>query len=182
MTIAHAFNYRMAVLRNGVKSAVRVARARKSEGCFLVNSDIPWGQQVAVMFQIVSTMALELPSFLGELEELRGMSPNVQLNFALWGHDNHEDVDCECQASDRTAAYVHDLTVNRRGSVDSPDARVASTSSTGSEGHLRPEPGWEKGHPGFVPFVSCRPGAYGRLLLTVYVRWRTGLLVSSDWL
>ena len=25
MTIAHAFNYRMAVLRNGVKSAVRVA-------------------------------------------------------------------------------------------------------------------------------------------------------------
>ena len=38
--------------------------------------------------------------------ELRGMSPNVQLNFELWGHDNHEDVDCECQASDRTAAYV----------------------------------------------------------------------------
>ena len=29
MTIAHAFNYRMAVLRNGIKSAVRVARARK---------------------------------------------------------------------------------------------------------------------------------------------------------
>ena len=88
MTIAHAFNYRMAVLRNGVKSAVRVARARKAEGCFLVNSDIPWGQQVAVMFQIVSTMALELPSFLGELEELRGMSPNVQLNSEPWGHDN----------------------------------------------------------------------------------------------
>ena len=104
-----------------------------------MNSDIPWGQ-VAVMFQIVSTLALELPSFLGELEELRGMSPNVQLNFELWGHDNHEDVDCECQASDRTAAYVHDLTVNRRGPVDSPDAGVASTSFTGSEGHLRPKP------------------------------------------
>ena len=41
MTIVHAFNYRMAVLRNGVKSAVRVVRARKAEGCFLVNSDIP---------------------------------------------------------------------------------------------------------------------------------------------
>ena len=81
MTIAHAFNYRMAVLRNGVKSAVGVARARKAEGCFLLNSDIQWGQQVAVMFQIVYTMALELPSFLGELEELRGMSPNVQLNL-----------------------------------------------------------------------------------------------------
>ena len=80
MTIAHAFNYRMAVLRDGVKSAVRVGISRKPEGCFLANSDIPWGQQVAVMFQIVSTMALELPSFLAELENLREMSPNVQLS------------------------------------------------------------------------------------------------------
>ena len=63
-----------------------------------------------VMFQIVSTMALELPSFLGELGILKGMSPNVQLTFEP--HDNHEDVDCECQASDRTAAYVHDCTIN----------------------------------------------------------------------
>ena len=93
----------MAVLRDGVKSAVCVARARKAEGCFRANSDIPWGQQVAVMFQIVSTMALELSSFLGELEELRGMSPNVQLHFEPWGHINHEDVDCDCQTSDRTA-------------------------------------------------------------------------------
>ena len=38
------------------------------------------------------------------------------------------------------------------------------------------------GLPGLVPFVSDRPGAYGRLLLTVYVRWRTSVLVSSDWL
>ena len=35
---------------------------------------------------------------------------------------------------------------------------------------------------GEISFVSCRPGAYGRLLLTVYERWRTGLLVSADWL
>ena len=101
------------------------------------------------------------------------MSPNVQLNFEPWGHDKHEDVDCECQASDRTAAYVHDLTVNRRGLVDSSDLEVAS--------NIRPEPDWRKGLPGLVPFVSCRPGAYGRLLLTVYERWRTGLLVSADW-
>ena len=47
-----------------------------------------------------------------------------------------------------------------------------------SNGHLCIEPGWEKGRPGLVPFVSYRPGAYGRLLLAVYVRWRTGLLVS----
>ena len=66
----------------------------------------------AVMFQIVSTMALELLSFLEELEYLRGVSPNVQLPDEPWGHNNHEDVDCGCQTSDRTAAYVHDLTVN----------------------------------------------------------------------
>ena len=129
-----------------------------------MNSDISWGQQVAVMFQIVSTMALELPSFLGELEELRGMSPNIQLQCEPWGHNNHEDIDCECQASDRTATYVHDLTVNRRGYVHSPDAGVASTSCTGADGHLCIEPGWEKGCPGLVSFVSCGPGAYGRLL------------------
>ena len=128
------------------------------------------------MFQIVSTMVLELLSFLGELGILKGMSPNVQLTFEPWGHDNHEDVnvDCECQASDRMAAYVHDLTVNRRGPVDSSDSEVAS--------NVWPEPDWRKSLPGLVPFVSCRPGAYGRLLLTVYERWRTGLLVSADWL
>ena len=31
MTIGHAFNYRMAVLRDGVKSAVCVGRSRKAE-------------------------------------------------------------------------------------------------------------------------------------------------------
>ena len=38
------------------------------------------------------------------------------------------------------------------------------------------------GRPGSIPFVSEKPGAYGRLLLAVYVRWKTGLLISSDWL
>ena len=38
------------------------------------------------------------------------------------------------------------------------------------------------GRPGSVPFVSHRPGAYGQLLLAVYVRWKTGFLVASDWL
>ena len=179
MTIAHAFNYRMAVLRDGVKSAVRVGRFRKMEVCFLSNSYIPWGQQVAVMFQIVSTMALELPSFLAELENLGGVSPNVNLQCEPWGHTNHENVDCECQTSDRTAAYVHDLTINGRGFVNPPDAGVASTCYTRSNGHLCIEPSWERGRPGLVLFVS---DAYDRILLTVYVRWRTGLLVSSDWL
>ena len=34
MTIAHAFNYRVAVLQDGVRSAVRVGRSRKAENCF----------------------------------------------------------------------------------------------------------------------------------------------------
>ena len=42
------------------------------------------------------------------------------------------------------------------------------------------EPSWERSRPGLVLFVSDMLGAYGRLLLTVYVWWRTGLLVSSD--
>ena len=71
MPIAHAFNYRVAVLRDGVKSAVRVGRSRKAEGRFLTDTDLSWDQQVAVMFQIASTMALELPSFLEALEAIR---------------------------------------------------------------------------------------------------------------
>ena len=38
------------------------------------------------------------------------------------------------------------------------------------------------GRPGSVPFVSHRSGAYGRLLLAMKVRWKTGMLVSSHWL
>ena len=53
VTIAHAFNYRMAVLRDGVKSAIRVRCSRKAEGRFLTDTDLSWGQQVAVMFQII---------------------------------------------------------------------------------------------------------------------------------
>ena len=86
------------------------------------------------MFQIVSTMALELPSFLE--------------------------------------------------SFDPPVTGEASSRSTRTDGHSCLGPGLRGGggRPGSVPFVSDRPGAYGRLLLTVYVRWQTGLLVSSDWL
>ena len=63
MTIAHAFNYRVAVLRDGVRSAVRVGRSRKAETSFLKDVNISWGQQVTVMFQIVSTLMEEVPAF-----------------------------------------------------------------------------------------------------------------------
>ena len=114
-------------------------------------------------------MVLELPLFLEELEELSGMPPNVQLTSEPWLQNNHEDMDCECQTSDRTAAYIHDLSVSKR------DCRCGVK-------YIRPGSDWNKSPPGVVPFVSCWPGAYGRLLLAVYERRLTGLLVSSDWL
>ena len=70
--IAHAFNYRVAVLRDGVRSAVRVGRSRKAETCFLKEVNISWGQQVTVMFQIVSTLMGEVPAFTLRMRELQG--------------------------------------------------------------------------------------------------------------
>ena len=55
-------------------------------------------------------------------------------------------------------------------SVSTGGARMSHVSGIGA--------GW----PGSVPFVSHRPGAYSCLLLAVYVRWKMGLLVASDWL
>ena len=78
MTIAHAFNYRVAVLRDGVRSALRVGRSRKAEKCFLINANIPWGQQVMVMFQIVSTLMAEVPEFELGMRKLQGIQPNIQ--------------------------------------------------------------------------------------------------------
>ena len=107
MTIAHAFNYRVAVLRDGVRSAVRVGRSRKAEKCFLTDVNISWGQQVAVMFQIVSTLMEEVPDFALRMEELRGEQPRIQLLNNPWGEECI--VKCDCLVSDRTGAYVHCL-------------------------------------------------------------------------
>ena len=95
----------MAVLRDGVKSAARVGRSHKTEGRFLTDTDLSWGHQVAAMFQIISTMALELPSFLDAFTDIRGVSPGVRLDCEPWGHMEHNDGHCSCQSSDRTAAY-----------------------------------------------------------------------------
>ena len=113
-TIAHAFNYRVAVWRDGVKSATRVGRSRKVEGRILNDTDISWGHHVAVMFQIISALALEVPTFLQNIERLRGMSPDVHLYCEPWGHADHRDGQCDCLSSDRTAAYVHDLALMPR--------------------------------------------------------------------
>ena len=166
MTIAHAFNYRVAVLRDGVKSAFRVGR-------FLTEANISWGQQVAVMFQILSTLALEVPVFSQFIHELQGESPNVQLYSEPWGHVDHSDANCGCLSSDRTASYVHGLSLMPRSDVPSSENDDASVHTEESGAQMDHAYCFGVGRPGSVPFVSNRPGAYGRLLLDVYVRWKT---------
>ena len=63
---------------------------------------IPWGHQVAVMFQIVCVLTLEVPSVLRDIESLHGVSPNVILSCEPWGHMDHSGEDCECLSSDST--------------------------------------------------------------------------------
>ena len=50
----------------------------KAERCFLTNANIPWGQQVMVMFQIVSTLMAEVPEFELVMRELQGIQPHIQ--------------------------------------------------------------------------------------------------------
>ena len=180
-TIAHAFNYWVAVLRDGV-SAAHVGRSRKAEGQILEDTDISWVHQVAVMFQIVSALALEVPAFLQNIDNLRGVSPDVHLSCEPWGHVNHSGGDCACLSSDRTGAYVHDLALMPQEYLTVSELEDASVHTGGSGARMSHAYGMSAGPPGLVPFVSHRPGAYGCLLLAVYVRWKTGLLVISDWL
>ena len=183
MTIAHAFNYRVAVLRDGVRSAIRVGRSRKAETCFLKDANITWGLQVTVMFQIVLTLMEEVPAFALRMRELQGETPNMELKDNPWGHAEHCEANCTCLESDRTGAYVHCLrpwpgTLN---SIPANDNEVSVEVENGFT--FNDDCGYLGiGRPGFVPFVSEKPGAYGRLLLAVYVRWKTGLLITSDWL
>ena len=110
-----------------------------------------------------------------------------------------------CLSSDHTGAYVHDLTVVSFSPDSSlipfQPHTVAPTDVSDTpedldldldglaQAHLAPEGRAPEGpsggkdlpahtrHPGSVPFVSNRAGAYGRLLLATYVRWQT-----CDWL
>ena len=183
MTIAHAFNYRVAVLRDGVRSALRVCRSRKAEKCFLANGNISWGQQVTVMFQIVSTLMEQVPAFASRMRELRGKQPVMQFNNDPWGHAEECARECDCLVSDRTDAFVHCL-IRPRGRTSVGPSDTIDTSEEMSAGFtFKDDCGYLGiGCAGSIPFVSERPGAYGRLLLAVYVRWKSGSLISSDWL
>ena len=177
-TISHAFNYRVAVLRNGVKSATRVGRSRRATEQFLEDGGIPWGHQVAVMFQIVCVLALEVPLVLQDIESLNGVSPNVSLSCEPWGHTHHTGGDCTCLSSGSTDAYVHGLSLATEG---------VSPMEEGNRGHLyRYRWGWcADGPASWRGRRAPRIGAicaYGHLLLVVYVQWKTGHLVAFDWL
>ena len=109
------------------------------------------------------------------------MSPNVQFYSEPWGHLDHSDVNCDYLSSDRTAAYVHDLALMPRECLPVSGVEDASVHIEESVARINSTYCMGVGRPGSVPFVPNRPGTYGRLLLAVYVWWRTGL-VSSDWL
>ena len=117
------------------------------------------------------------------MRELQGESPDVQLQDDPWGHVEHCDANCGCLNSDRTDSYIHSLLPRPETSCSTPrnDDEISGEVEDGFTFNI--DCGYlGVGRPGSIPFVSEKPGAYGRLLLAVYVRWKTGLLISSDWL
>ena len=169
-TIAHSFSYRVTVLRDGVKSAARVGRSRRAAERILEDIGIPWGHQVAVMFQIVCALALEVPLVLQDIESLHGVSPNVILSCEPWGHMDHSGGDCACLSSDSTGTYVHDLSLTTREASPVENRDDLSSFPGGDYSRESQIAGAGEGRLGSVPFVFHRPGAYSRLLLAVYVR------------
>ena len=165
-SISHAFNYRVAVLRDGVKPAVRIGHSRKAERQFLEDVSIPWDQQVAVMFQIVSVLVLDVRDAAVSLDEFQGVSPNVLLACEPWGNLDHTGVDCHCLSSDRTGTCVHALSQEPADWVSpSPPGRLLSDIAA----IVRPPCGGRRStgvlsasestnilsvRPGAIPFVS----------------------------
>ena len=94
-----------------MKSAARIGRSRRASQQILEDVDILWGHQVAIMFQVVCALALEVPEGLLELRRLNQVSPNVVLTCEPWGYIDHCNEGCECLSSDRTGPYVHDLSL-----------------------------------------------------------------------
>ena len=173
----------MAVLRDGVRSSVWVGRSRKTEQCFLTDVNISWGQQVAVMFQIVSTLMNEVPDFASGMTKLQGVQPRMQLLHSPWGHGVQCVEKCECLVSDRVDAYVHCLfprvaqtDLTNLDNIDNSGEMATGFTFSEDCGYLG------IGCAGSIPLVLEKPCAYGRLLLAVYVRWKSGWLISSDWL
>ena len=91
--------------------------------------------------------------------------------------------ECDCLVSDRTDAFVHCLVRPLDRTSLSPSDTIDDSEEMSSGFTFKDDCGYLGiGRAGSIPFVSERPGAYGRLLLAVYVRWMSGSLISSDWL
>ena len=116
-TIAHAFNYRIAVFRDGVKSAAWFGRSRREAEWILEDIVVSLGHQVVVMFQIVCALALEVPSVLQDIEKLHGVLPSV------------------VRVSPRIAqgAYVHDLLLIAREFLSVDEMEDFSATAGGDE-------------------------------------------------
>ena len=121
-SIGHAFNYRIAVLRDGEKPALRIGRSRRAKRWFLNDVSIPWDQQLALMFQNVSALVLNVPEASTCFDKSQSIPPNVLLSFEPWGHLNHDGSECLCLSSDRMGAYIHGLSIDLppRDTVSSP--------------------------------------------------------------
>ena len=90
-SIAHAFNYCVAMLRDGIKQATRRSRSKKAERSFLDDVALPWGKQVAV---IMRALAGDVPAASGCITDFHSVSPDVLLSYEPWGHAHHAGVDC----------------------------------------------------------------------------------------
>ena len=98
--------------------------------------------------------------------------------------NRHSVGECDCLELDRTGAFVHCLVPPPLDQTSSnPDVATDDGEKMSAGFTFRDDCGYLGiGRAGSIPFVSERPGAHGRLLLAVYVRWKSGLLISSDWL
>ena len=118
-------------------------------------------------------LALKVPSVLLDLESVHSLSPNVILDCEPSGHVDHNGEWCECLSLDGTGAYVHDLSLATCGRDSSTVAEGSPTKGARNVvseirgGRCSRDCGLDTGCPGSVPFVSHRPGAYGRLLVAV---------------
>ena len=95
----------------------------------------------------------------------------------------HCDANCACLKSDRTGAYIHSLLPMPETSDSTSPNDDKISGEVENEFMFNNDCGYlGVGRSGSIPFVSEKSGEYGRLLLAVYVRCKTGLLISSDWL
>ena len=64
--------------------------------------------------------------FLQNIENLRGVSPDVHLYCESWGHVDDSDGNCDCLSLDQTAAYVHDSALMPRECLPVSEGEDAS--------------------------------------------------------